>query len=326
MTMNVLFVTDPLADLDASIDTSVGLMHAAQERGAGVWVAEARHLDVFDGRPRAHARAVHLAPSVPVGGISWSVASPWYETSEPERLWLDEFDAVFMRTEPPVDDQYRNATFVLDLVDPCRTALINDPRGLRVVSEHLLPLQFPDLIPPTTVSADIDTLREFVTTHSGAILKPVDGFAGHGVLRLTPDDPNLPSLLELATQRGQHMVIAQRYLPQVSDGNKRVFVLDGEPQAAVHRYPLETDFRIGSPAEAAPVTARDRQICQRLAPILARYGQRLVGLDIIGSHLIEVNVTSPGALRKADALLGTHLCADVVDRVLESHHSERKLA
>jgi glutathione synthase len=324
--MTVVFITDPLAELDPSIDTSVGLMHAVQERGLSVWVTEARQLDIVDGRPRATARELRLAPSERTHGTGWSVPAPWFEASVPEHLWLDDATAIFMRTEPPVNETYRDATFVLDLVDPSRTALVNDPRGLRVVSEHLLPLQFPDLIPPTIVTADPAALRAFATQQGLALLKPVDGFAGRGVLRLDPDDANLPALLELATDHGRRLVIAQRYLPEVSDGNKRVFVLDGVPQAAVYRYPLETDFRIGAPASSAPVTARDRQICDRLAPILARYGQRLVGLDVIGPHLIEVNVTSPGALRKADGLLGTTLCGDVVDRVLTRSRHGRKLA
>jgi glutathione synthase len=324
--MNVVFVSDPLSELEPSIDTSVGLMHAVQERGVEVWVTEASLLDVVDGRPRACAREVRLAPSERAHGTRWSVPTPWFQASAPEYLWLDDATAIFMRTEPPVDERYTHATLVLDLVDPSRTTLINDPRGLRVVSEHLLPLQFPDLIPPTTVSADPDTLRAFVNERHVAVLKPIDGFAGRGVLRLTVDDPNLQALLELATDHGSRRVIAQRYLPEVSHGNKRVFVLDGEPHAAVYRYPLETDFRIGAPACAAPVTARDRQICERLAPVLARHGQRLVGLDVIGPHLIEVNVTSPGALRKADGLLGTTLCGDVVDRVLTPTSHGRKLA
>lgn len=325
--MTVVFVIDPLEGLDASIDTSVGLMHAAQERGQDVWVTEARHLDIVGGRTRARARSVYLAPSAPSGGIRWSVPEPWFEATAPEHVWLDDVDAIFMRTEPPVDETYARATFVLDLVDPSRTALINDPRGLRVISEHLLPLQFPDLIPPTVVTADEATLRSFVAEQESAVLKPVDGFSGRGVLRLTPNDPNLAALLEIATDRGRRMVIVQRYLPEVLDGNKRVFVLDGEPHGAAYRYPLQTEFRIGAPAAAAPITARDQQICQRLAPVLARYGQRLVGLDVIGPHLIEVNVTSPGALRKVDALLGTQLCTDVMDRVLATHTTNgRKLA
>jgi glutathione synthase len=225
-------------------------------------------------------------------------------------------DAVVMRTDPPLDDAYVQATLVLDLVDPSRTAMINDPRGLRVCSEHMLPLQFPDLVPPTVVSSDTATITAFLDTHGTCVLKPVDGFAGRGVLRLHVHDPNVDSLIELATSRGRSKVIVQRYLPEVRDGNKRLFVLDGEPQAAIYRYPVDGDFRIGDPTGAAPITGRDREICRRLAPVLARYGLRVAGLDVIGTRLIEVNVTSPGALRKADALLGTRLCRDVIDRIL----------
>ena len=137
--------------------------------------------------------------------------------------------------------------------------------------------------------------------------------------RLLRPQPRLPA--ELVTRAGRRAVVVQPYLPEVVGGNKRIFVLDGEPQAAVFRYPQRGDFRIGEPAEAAPLTARDRHICRRLAPALARNGLRIAGLDVIGPYLIEVNLTSPGALRKADALLGTNLCADVVDGVLDRSES-----
>lgn len=314
--MSVVFVVDPLASLDAGIDTTVGLMHAVQDRGCAVWVTEARDLEIVSGRARALARAVRLAPTSPAGDCRWTVADPWFLSTTREHVWLDSADAVFMRTEPPVDETYVNATLVLDLVDPARTVMVNDPRGLRVCSEHLLPLQFPELVPPTVVSADARTILDFVAEQGTAVLKPIDGFAGHGVLRLDRQDPNLRSLLEISTLDGRRAVLVQRYLPEVAGGNKRIFVLDGEAVAGVFRFPLAEDFRIGFPGAAAPITNRDRHICQRLAPTLVRYGLRMVGLDVIGEHLIEVNITSPGALRKADGLLGTTLCADLVDHVL----------
>jgi glutathione synthase len=192
-----------------------------------------------------------------------------------------------------------------------------------VCSEHLLPLRFPELIPETVVTASPGTIRGFVAEHRVAVLKPVDGFAGRGVLRLAADDPNLTSLIELSTGAGRQAVVVQRFLDEVADGNKRVFVVDGEPVAAVYRYPAGGDFRIGSPSAAAAVTARDREICARLAPFLRRYGVRMAGLDVIGPHLIEVNVTSPGALRKADLLLGWTLCADLLDRVFRAQTLRR---
>jgi glutathione synthase len=317
--MRALFVVDPLAGLDVAIDTSVGLMHAVQDKGGEVWVCEGRELGFVDGRPGARARRLVLAPSYPdlSAGPScrWTVPDPWFTTDASTDVPLDEVDAVFVRLEPPVDGDYLAATHVLDLVDRDRVALVNDPAGLRAVSEHLLPLAFPDLAPPTLLSACPRAIADFTAAHGRAVVKPVDGFSGRGVFVLSAGDPNTASIIETSTDRGAHAVIVQPYLPEVEDGNKRVYVVDGEPVGATVRHPVPGDFRIVSPDDEAPVTARDREICARLAPTLRRHGLRMVGLDVIGPHLIEVNTTSPGALRKADALLGTTYCADLVHHI-----------
>jgi glutathione synthase len=321
--MRIAFVADPLDSLDPSIDTTVGLMHAAQDRGVEVWATEVGRLEAVGGRARALARPVRLAPSRPAGGHLWAVPDPWFTAGEPSPVWLDEMAAVFMRTEPPVDEAYTTATLILDLIDPARTALVNNPSGLRVCSEHLLPLRFPDLIPPTVVTADPHTIRSFLIQHGAAVVKPVDGYSGRGVLRLDRHDPNLASLIEISTAGGTRAVVVQRFLREVADGNKRVFVLAGDPVGAVYRYPAAGDFRIGNPSAEAPVTARDREICARLAPLLRGHGIHLAGLDVIGPYLIEVNVTSVGAMRKADALLGWTLCADLLDTVLPASDRRR---
>ena len=322
--MMIAFVADPLERLDPSVDTTVGLMHAAQDRGAEVWVTEARLLEAAHGRSRAHARRVRLAPSRARGDHRWTVARRWFTAGEPQRVWLDEMTAVFMRTEPPLDQAYLTATLILDLVDSARTALVNDPGGLRACSEHLLPLRFPDLIPPTVVTADEGAIRSFLAEHQTAVIKPVDGFSGRGVLRLNCHDPNLGSLIEMSTHGGARTVVVQRFLREVAAGNKRIFVMAGEPVGAVYRFPRAGDFRIGNPTAKAPLTVRDREICARLAPTLRRHGIHLAGLDVIGPYLIEVNVTSVGALRKADALLGWALCADLIDSVLGTHDSTQE--
>ncbi len=314
--MRIAFVVDRLRSLDTDLDTSVGLMCAAHHRGHELWVTSAVSLEAVGGRARARARRLHVALS------GTGRRNPWYTVGAAEHLWLDETAAVFMRTNPPVDRTYLNATFVLDLVDPDRTALVNDPRGLRRCNEKTYPLQFPDLIPPTVVTAVTETILGFLADHGRAVLKPIDGYAGRGVIVLDPADPNLRSLLELSTDAGRRVVVVQPFLAEVAAGNKRIFVLDGVPTAAVWRYPVDGDFRIGDPTEVAPVTDRDRDICARLAPALRRDGLRMVGLDVIGPHLIETNVTSPGALRKADVLLGTSLCADLVDTVTAPPHAK----
>jgi glutathione synthase len=321
--MRIAFVADPLETLDPSIDTTVGLMHAAEDRSAQVFVTEAARLEAVGGRARARARRVRLAPSFPAGGHLWAVPDTWFTADPPEHIWLDEMSAVFMRTEPPLDHAYITATFILELVDPARTAMVNDPRGLRACSEHLLPLRFPDLIPPTIVTTDPHAIRSFVVKHGAAVVKPVDGFAGRGVLRLDRHDPNLASLMEICTDGGTRCVVVQRYLREVATGNKRIFVVAGEPVGAVLRYPAAGDFRIGNPTTEAPITARDREICARLAPVLRTNGIHVAGLDVIGPWLIEVNVTSVGALRKADALLGWTLCADLLDSVLSARDERR---
>jgi glutathione synthase len=316
--MKIAFVADPLESLDASIDTSVGLMSAAQDRGADVWVTEGPFLEAVNGRARALARRIRLAPSHPAGDHRWTVSDRWFTATGPKHVWLDDMTAIFMRTEPPVDEAYTAATLILDLVDPTRTVMVNDPGGLRACSEHLFPLRYPHLIPPTVVTADPRTIRSFLADQGTAVVKPVDGFSGRGVLRLDRHDPNLASLIEISTRGGTRAVIVQRYLREVAAGNKRIFVVAGEPVGAVYRYPAPGDFRIGNPSTEAPITARDREICVSLAPALRRNGIHLCGLDVIGEHLIEVNVTSVGALRKADALLGWTLCADLLDNVLAS--------
>jgi glutathione synthase len=320
VSVRTAFIVDPLSRLDPTTDTSVGLMMAAQDRGAEVWVTEANQLEAVEGRARALARPVRLTPSGPAVGHRFITEECWNSVGTAEFVWMDEMGAVFMRTEPPVDQTYLTATLILDLVDPARTMMVNDPRGLRLCSEHLLPLRFRDLVPPTIVTADPRSIRSFLGEHGVVVMKPVDGFSGRGVLRLDQHDPNLSSLIEIATDGGIRAVIVQRYLGEVGDGNKRIFVVHGNPVGAVLRYPQHGDFRIGHPEAEARLTARDRDICARLAPTLRDCGIVLAGLDVIGPHLIEVNVTSVGALRKADALLGWTLCADLLDRVLDGSY------
>ena len=228
MNLKTAFVVDPLSSLDASIDTSVGLMHAVQERGAEVWVTEAKLLEAVNGRARAVARRIELAPSQPVGAHRWSVADPWFTTSAPRHVWLDEMAAVFIRTEPPLDETFTTATLILDLIDPARTAMINDPRGIRVCSEHLYPLHFGDLIPPTLVTADPTSIRAFLLEHRVAVLKPVDGCGGRGVLRLDRHDPNLASLIETG-DRQRRSAGHRAAVPPRGHGRKQAGVRGGWP-------------------------------------------------------------------------------------------------
>ncbi|WP_322936689.1 ATP-grasp domain-containing protein [Nocardioides bizhenqiangii] len=292
--MDLLVISDPLDRLDPAVDTTLGIVSAAVARGHRVRACGPADLAIVDGA------AVARTYDVRRGDTRWTR--------------LEDADAVLLRPEPPVDRRYLDATLVLDRVDRARTLMVNDPRGVRIANEKLWALEHPDLGPPTLVTASAELIADFVGRHQECVIKPIDGFSGHGVLRLGDHDPNAASIIELSTDGGRRQVVVQPWLERVRDGNKRLFVHDGEPVAAALRFPVENgDFRVGMPARMVGIDDRDRGICDRLRPGLSDLGLFLVGLDVIDGLLIEVNVTSSGALRECDRLLGSTLCADFVD-------------
>jgi glutathione synthase len=240
---------------------------------------------------------------------------------------LDDVDVVTMRTDPPFDADYLRATYLLDRVDARRVVMVNSPTGLREANEKLFVLRFPDLVPDTLVTADIGEAVATVRDWRKAVLKPTDGMAGRGILRLCPDDLNLHSILETATGRGRRHIVVQRWVPEAAaQGDRRVIVLDGEPIGAVRRATAPGEFRCNMAAGAAVVAdevmAVDKHICAVLAPELVRLGLRFTGIDVIGDRLTEINVTSPTGLREIDALSGTRL-PDLVIDYLEHRVRER---
>lgn len=313
--MRLGIVLDPLEHLDPSGDTSLALIEAAQALGHESFVAETRDLTIMDGRAQAPLRRIRLAEGR-MDGPRWIVPSPWYELDAADgQVPLDTLDALLFRTDPPVDARYLWATYLLDAVDPDRTVLVNDPRGIRAANEKLLPLRFPDLIPPTLVTADGGLIRSFVDEHGMCVAKPIDGFAGRGALRLRTDDPNVASIVEVMTARSAQPIVVQAWVEAAADGNKRILVYDGEAIGAVNRLVQPRDFRTGNPSSAALLGARDRGIVTALAPTLRDLGLRLAGLDVIGGYLIEVNVTSPGGIRQAEGLGLAGMARDVIERI-----------
>ncbi len=319
-----LFLTDPLAGLDASVDASVGLMLATQDLGVAVWCCGPEDLAVVDGRVRARARRLRVRRGRPGGDHRWLVPVDWWEQVETAVLDVAaDVAVVHLRIDPPVDARYLHATYLLDLVVDAGTRVLNRPDGVRALHEKLVALRFPDLCPPTHVGADVAGLRDFVARCGTTVVKPVDGFAGIGVW-LVRDDRAAVALLESATGGGVRQVIAQQYLPDVEDGNKRLFLVDGGVVGAVLRRPTDDDFRIGPPCAPAGVDAQDEAIVAALGPLLRRHGIELAGLDVIGGLLIEVNVTCPGGMHKTDAVLGTRL-SDAVVRRLHQPAPDRQL-
>jgi glutathione synthase len=312
----VLFVVDPLAALQADVDASIGLMAATQDLGCDVWVCEPEDLAVASGRVRADARQLMLAPRRRGEDHRWRVADPWYEVVASRLLDVaDEVDLTMLRIDPPVDARYLHTTYLLDLVETCGGRVANRPAGIRALHEKLVALRFPHLCPETVVTCDPTAVRGLVARVGAAVVKPVDGFAGLDVWLVRDDDAAL-SLLDSATRGGRRHVIAQTFLADVESGNKRLFVLDGEVVEAVLRRPTAADFRIGAPVAPAEVDADDEAIVAALGPLLAAHGIAVAGLDVIGGRLIEVNVTCPGGMHKADALLGTDISGVTMRRLL----------
>ena len=308
-----LFITDPLPGLQADIDASIGLMVATQNLGLDVWTCEPEELAFTDGRVRARASRIRLRPRVAGDDHRWIVDPTWFDELGTAVVDVASFGVVHLRIDPPVDARYLHTTYLLDHAG---TRVINHPEGIRALHEKLVALRFPDLCPPTYVGTDPRALRAFVAQVGAAVVKPVDGFAGHGVW-LVHDDPGALSLLESATYGGRQQVIAQQYLPAVAQGNKRLFLLDGELVGAVIRRPAVGDFRIGPPVAAAEIDGHDLAIVAALGPELRKHGLAIAGVDVIDGRLIEVNVTCPGGMHKTDALLGTQISHTIVSHLFE---------
>ncbi|WP_017297528.1 glutathione synthase [Nodosilinea nodulosa] len=313
--MKFAFIIDPIERLDPGHDTSVAMMEAAQQRGHEVWITSASALSVVGAKALALMQPVQFTPVELVDG-RWVAADLWYGVGEAVQRPLEDMDAVFMRTDPPVTVPYLYATYILDYVDPSKTRVINSPSGLRAANEKMYALQFTEAIPETIVSQSKAVIRETVERWGAAVLKPLGGKAGEGILFLQAGDRNLNSMVEISTRQGQEPVMVQTYLPAAKDGDKRIILLNGDPIGAVNRIPTGSEFRgnmaVGGRVAKADITDRELDICRQLAPTLRRDGLYFVGIDIIGGYLTEVNVTSPTGIREIDRLDGVRLGDQVI--------------
>ncbi|MBD0337196.1 MAG: glutathione synthase [Cyanobacteria bacterium Co-bin13] len=322
--MKFAFIIDPIERLDPGHDTSVALMEAAQQMGHEVWITQASLLSVIQGKAIALLQPVQLKPVELVEG-RWVAQLQWFEVGEAVHRPLEDMDAVFMRTDPPVTVPYLYATYILDYIDPAKTRVVNSPSGLRTANEKMYALQFTEAIPETIVSQDKQVIRDVVERWGAAVLKPLGGKAGEGILFLEGSDRNFNSMIEISTQQGKTPIMVQTYLPAAKEGDKRIILLNGEPIGAVNRIPSGSEFRgnmaVGGRVAQVDITERDREICSQLAPTLRRDGLFLVGIDVIGGYLTEVNVTSPTGIREIDRLDGVHLGHEVIEWVIQSKNT-----
>ena len=285
--MRLAFIVDPLASLKAYKDSSVAMMRAAAKRGHECWTIQRETLAWRGGEVVAEAVRVE-----PRDGDDWFVA--------PERRMgaLQDFDAVLMRQDPPFDFEYVAATWLLERAEAAGARVFNRPRAIRDHSEKVAIVEFPQFIPPTVIARDEAALHGFLDEHKDCVLKPLDGMGGSSVFRVGAVDPNRNVIVETLTAHGTRTVMAQRYLPQIAQGDKRILIIDGEPVPyALARIPKPGEFRgnlaTGGTGRAQPLSPRDREIAAGLGPRLRERGLLLVGIDVIGDCLTEINVTSP---------------------------------
>jgi len=305
--MKCLFVADPLAGFKTYKDTTFAMMREAARRGHALYAMVAEDLAWRDGRVKGRCQAIRMT-----GG------EPWFEAEAYTWQDLADFDTVLMRKDPPFDQGYLNATWLLEMAERQGAKVFNRPQALRDYNEKLAIARFPAYIAPTLVSNDAQLIREFLAEQGDIVVKPLNAMGGAGIFRLRPGDPNLGAILETVTRYGTETIMAQRYLPEIVNGDKRVLVIDGEPVPyALARIPAEGETRgnlaAGGTGVARPLTDRDREIAQALGPTLRDAGILLAGLDVIGDCLTEVNVTSPTCFQEITQQMGCDVAAIFLD-------------
>ncbi len=306
MRVDLLFLMDPMEVANPATDTSWALMGRASERGHRTFHAHPSTLSLRGGEALLRAREVRVDRKG--ARYTWEGESAWRPASD--------FSMVWIRKDPPFDMAYVETTWILEHVDASRCKVVNSASGIRAANEKVYALKFPDLIPPTLISADRELLREFVREHGEVVLKPLNGAGGEGIVFANHGMRGLNALIELTTAGGQRCE-AQAYLPGATKGDKRVLMLNGEPLGAVLRVhgPGEerNNLHLGGHAERAEVDARDLEIVERIAPTLAADGLWFVGLDVIDGRLTEVNVTSPTGIQEIERLDGVDATGRVID-------------
>jgi glutathione synthase len=308
--LDVVVVMDPIGSVKIAKDSTFAMLLEAQRRGHRLHYVRPGGLAVRG------ARAVAQAASLQVR----DVPGDHFSLTEWAELEFGPGQVVLMRTDPPVDANYLHDTQILGLAQRQGARVVNDPQGLRDFNEKLAALLFPQCCPPTLVSRDAAALKAFVAEHGEAVLKPLDGMGGRSIFRARAGEANLNVILETLTEGGRHQAMAQRYLPEIAQGDKRILLVDGEPvDYCLARIPQGDEFRgnlaAGGRGEGRPLSERDRWIAAQVGPEMKRRGMLFVGLDVIGDYLTEVNVTSPTCIRELDAQFGLNIAGTLFDRI-----------
>ncbi len=312
MPIEIGVLMDPIGSIRVKKDSSFAMMLAAQRRGWHLWYLEVGDLFLRDARVMGRMRRVEVMDD----------AREWYRFGVEATRPLDHLGSVLMRKDPPFDMEYIFTTYLLEQAQQRGCLVVNHPRSLRDANEKAFIAAFPECTPPTLITRRAGDIRAFHAQHGDIVLKPLHGMGGASVFRVRGDDPNLSVIIETLTNHGRNFCMAQAFIPEISDGDKRVLLVDGEPVPyCLARIPAPGETRgnlaAGATAEGRPLSARDRWIAEQVGPELRARGILFAGLDVIGDYLTEINVTSPTCIRELDAAFGIDIAGDLMD-VLET--------
>lgn len=308
MTIRLAVVMDPIKSINFKKDTSLAMLNAAQKRGWTLSYIEQRGLYLEDGK--AMAIMQYLSVKMDPNG--------WYELGEEVRAPLSSVDVILMRKDPPFNREFIYSTYILEQAEREGVLVVNKPQSLRDFNEKVSATLFPQCCTPVLVTRDKKLLVEFHRTHQDVIFKPLDGMGGTGVFRIKPGDPNVSVIIETLTEYGGRQIMAQKFIPEITKGDKRILMINGESVGyALARLPAENETRgnlaAGGTAKGVELSDRDRWICDQVGPTLRKHGLYFVGLDVIGNYLTEVNVTSPTCVRELDLAFNIDIAGDLMN-------------
>lgn len=315
MALKVGVVMDPIERIKPCKDSTFAMMLEAQRRGHQLFYMQPEDVYLQNGQPFATTAEIKL----------WDRAqndhdSQYYGFGGSQQQALEQLDIILIRQDPPFNNDYLYSTHFLELAEAQGTLIVNKPQSLRDANEKLFASWFSNCIPPTLVSANSEQLKQFVSEHSDAIFKPLDAMGGASIFRVKADDPNINVIIETMTDHGQHHIMAQRFLPEIKQGDKRILLINGEPiPYALARIPAEGETRgniaAGGRTQGVDLTERDYWLCEQIKPTLQTKGLHFVGLDVIGDYITEINVTSPTCIRELDALYNLNIAGILFDHL-----------
>ena len=312
MSLRVGVVMDPIAKIKPWKDTTFAMLLEAQRRGWSLLYMEPGDLYIRDGRTFAITRTLSVTDN----------NDDWYRLADTVNHDLADLDIILMRQDPPFNAEYIYATYLLEKAEQEGVMVVNRPGSVRDSNEKLFATDFPQCCAPTLVSSQSTLLRDFVQEFGDTVMKPLDGMGGSNIFRVRKDSPNISVVIEVLTQHGKTPIMAQRFVPEITEGDKRILMINGEPVPyALARIPKEGELRgnlaAGGTGQGRELSERDRWICEQVGPTLKRKGLYFVGLDVIGDYLTEINVTSPTCVRELDAIFDINIAGQLFDALLE---------